>query len=1310
MKMKSILSAAVAVAAGITPCTAGFARTTSREHPVEITDPEYSYAAFNNGNVLENKKQGRLPAMGWNSWNAFGSGNTEELTKQMADRIVELGLDELGYEYVVLDDGCYKSERDENGRITNNPDKFPSGFRSLADYIHEKGLKFGMYNDIGTNLCAGAAVGTCGYEDIDAKTYIDWGVDFLKVDNCYYLWDNATGSDAANAKYTYAPNIRGIKVSGNGTDITLSAVNDGELTGSGARKNTAGDYVTNIGTADGTGTGVTPVGEQSGELVFRVNAPTAGEYTVTVNYASGEQVGTGSWLQLAVGPVENETRYFDNMLPATGGTEAFADSDPITVELAEGENIIRIMNHRRQENTLNSYAALLDGLNKADPDHDVLLSICEWGKSQPQNWGYKVGSSWRILNDISFAVGGDGNPGSANWSSGYTDSITSQYSKAVIMDEYAGLDRGWNDPDMMVIGMNGITTTMSKTHMAMWCMMNSPLMLGIDLRRVEKGDELYNIIANEELIALDQDSLGIQAKRIYSSLAQSQPDKEYITNNERVDILAKPLANGDVALSFINLSESANDGTYSVNVDTIMSYIGGKMADDAVREAFENAEYYKVTDLWTDRVTLNRSGEFEVSGLEGCGNVTVRISPAKGGDTETFRAALEGRIDQAEEEIASTDCGGKTLLESAVSAYESAVEAAGAVLEDDTADAETLFNAYNSIDDAAADMEAVFAAYEDFGNAVDAAKAKAESGRYIENEALETFKNTVSAAERVLEDPKTVEEMTAAQQAMEDAGNKLSRDLDDGFEPIAWYTFENQAGNKTVTDASGNGNDAKLMGNDIEITADSKLSLNMNNGNDGYMELPDGMLSDAEDFTFASWVYIAEKRDYSRIFDFGISTDSYMFLSPYGGSDTVLDYAITAGGLGGEQTLMAERPETGKWMHTAVTRSGNTVTLYVDGEPVVQSTEITNKPSDALEAASKSYIGKSQFASDPYFKGQLMDIRIYDKALTDEQILVMMNDFGEGITPHNYTDTPSEPVFAFDFDDGKTPENAVMQGGASFVNDAEKNSGVLYLDGTAGTYMQFDAPRDENGKVLEEYTVSFDVKNLTEGTYFNFYIGDGSSNGMGSNYLGLKAADSVLLSTRDTSNEILEYYYIGGVHGAWRHFDITVSNGIVKAYADGSFIGALYDTYTMDELGAEVIRFGFSAWSADNYSNAYYDNIYVYPEALTLEGLKAAAEQQQKPEPTPEQKGPAVTGLAYSDGTVSFALENAQDSCDAVNVYIAEYDEEGRLAGLSAEYVPIESDRQEIGVEHAKADGQNTMTLMLWTGEMTPLVNAAEIK
>ena len=589
---------------------------TSRQKPVPLTK-DYTFDSFLNGKPLLGKKKNHLPAMGWNSWNAFGSGNTAELTKAMADKIVELGLDKLGYQYIVLDDGCYKSERID-GQLSNETKKFPEGFKVLSDYIHSKGLKFGMYNDIGTNLCAGAAVGTCGFEDTDAQSYIDWGVDFLKVDNCYYLWDNATFSDTANAKYVYTPNIKSLRIVGDDFEKIYSAVSDGTLVGNGAR--IQDDYVTNIGTYDGTNVGTTPVGAMSGELVFDVEIPSDGDYSISLTYATGEEAGCGSWLQLAV----NDELLYDDFLPATESTTAFSESDAISATLVSGINRIRIMNHRRQENTLNSYAALLDGLNKADPTHDIIFSICEWGKTQPQNWGYKVGDLWRILNDITFQVGADGDPGNGRWYDEGTPSVTSQYDKCVVMDEFAGLDKGWNDPDMMMIGMNGLTDTMCKTHMAMWCMMNSPLMLGLDLRRVEKDDSIYTIIANKELIALNQDALGIQAKRIFTTAISASPDTDYIMDNNRCDILAKPLSDGSVALCFINLRDNTWNGNIGVSASDIVKMLGKKMVTG---EAFVKAGAYDVKDLWTGETSINNKGYFEVTDMEAYGNVTIRVTP-----------------------------------------------------------------------------------------------------------------------------------------------------------------------------------------------------------------------------------------------------------------------------------------------------------------------------------------------------------------------------------------------------------------------------------------------------------------------------------------------------------------------------------------------------------------------------------------------------------------------------------------------------------------------------------------------------------
>ncbi|WP_373739544.1 hypothetical protein, partial [Jeotgalibaca porci] len=170
---------------------------------------------------------------------------------------------------------------------------------------------------------------------------------------------------------------------------------------------------------------------------------------------------------------------------------------------------------------------------------------------------------------------------------------------------------------------NGITETMSQTHMAMWCMMNAPLMLGLDLRNVEKGDAVWQIIANEALIELNQDLLGIQAKRIYCSLDQEQPDQAYIKDNNRFDILAKPLANGDVALSFINLHKENDPKEHAVTVEQIAAYMGKEMTGV---EAFINAESYTVTDLWTNEKTKNMTGIFSVENIPAYGNQTIRVT------------------------------------------------------------------------------------------------------------------------------------------------------------------------------------------------------------------------------------------------------------------------------------------------------------------------------------------------------------------------------------------------------------------------------------------------------------------------------------------------------------------------------------------------------------------------------------------------------------------------------------------------------------------------------------------------------------
>lgn len=125
----------------------------------------------------------QTPPMGWNSWNTFATDINEELIRSVADAFVERGLKEAGYAYIVLDDGWMARERDENGNLTADPAKFPSGMKALADYVHERGLKFGLYNCAGDKTCAGYP-GSRGHEYQDARLYAGWGVDYLKYDWC----------------------------------------------------------------------------------------------------------------------------------------------------------------------------------------------------------------------------------------------------------------------------------------------------------------------------------------------------------------------------------------------------------------------------------------------------------------------------------------------------------------------------------------------------------------------------------------------------------------------------------------------------------------------------------------------------------------------------------------------------------------------------------------------------------------------------------------------------------------------------------------------------------------------------------------------------------------------------------------------------------------------------------------------------------------------------------------------------------------------------------------------------------------------
>ncbi|RYY34207.1 MAG: glycoside hydrolase family 27 protein [Sphingobacteriaceae bacterium] len=145
------------------------------------------------------------PPMGWNSWNTFQTNINEKMLRDVADIFVSSGMRDAGYKYLVLDDGWMAMERDQNGQLIADPKKFPSGMKALADYIHSKGLKFGIYNCAGDKTCGGYP-GTRGHEYEDARLYASWGVDYLKYDWC--------NTDSLHAREAYTTMARALQATG----------------------------------------------------------------------------------------------------------------------------------------------------------------------------------------------------------------------------------------------------------------------------------------------------------------------------------------------------------------------------------------------------------------------------------------------------------------------------------------------------------------------------------------------------------------------------------------------------------------------------------------------------------------------------------------------------------------------------------------------------------------------------------------------------------------------------------------------------------------------------------------------------------------------------------------------------------------------------------------------------------------------------------------------------------------------------------------------------------------------------------------
>lgn len=183
-------------------CVCTIALPAAASDPLGFTAPKPNIAA--------------TPPMGWNSWNHFGCDINEAKVRAAADAMASSGLKAVGYQYIIIDD-CWQKDRDAAGFIRADPDKFPSGIKALADYVHARGLKFGIYSDAGSKTCGGRP-GSAGHEYQDAHSYAEWGVDYLKYDWCF--------TKSRNAEAAYMIMADALRTSGR--DIVFSLCEWGE--------------------------------------------------------------------------------------------------------------------------------------------------------------------------------------------------------------------------------------------------------------------------------------------------------------------------------------------------------------------------------------------------------------------------------------------------------------------------------------------------------------------------------------------------------------------------------------------------------------------------------------------------------------------------------------------------------------------------------------------------------------------------------------------------------------------------------------------------------------------------------------------------------------------------------------------------------------------------------------------------------------------------------------------------------------------------------------------------------------------------
>ena len=488
------------------------------------------------------------PPMGWSSWNTFRNRIDENLIYDTAVAMKEKGLVDAGYHFVNIDDNWVDNARDDEGRIQADKLTFPNGIPALVEKVNAMGISLGVYSSNGTATCEDLTA-SLYHEWTDAYTFAKWGVEYFKYDFCH----NIPLSE-------YAPLVYAVTISKNGIGRTYDC-KEAELSGLARymkKKGFDGKYVSGLD-------------RREGAMTFdNIEVEEDGVYNVTVHIVKHGQYE--KCLMLEANGSEREVLIFPSQ-KRFNMTAKFT----VSMRLKKGKNTLKLFNPigTRADSAMLQYVNMGRQLKKATekvardagkPEKPITFSICEWGFNQPYKWGRYAGNLWRTTPDIRPIW---------PW-------IKILYNHTVKLYKYAGVG-GWNDPDMLEVGNGKLTFEQNRSHFALWCMMCAPLILGNDLRNI--SDDVLKIVKNPDLIAINQDALGVPAKRVVKGT---------------VDVLVKPLADGSVAVCAFN---KGGKKKYNLNLKKVLS-------DEYAR--CKKTENFVATNLW-DKSATTTNGVLSVS-------------------------------------------------------------------------------------------------------------------------------------------------------------------------------------------------------------------------------------------------------------------------------------------------------------------------------------------------------------------------------------------------------------------------------------------------------------------------------------------------------------------------------------------------------------------------------------------------------------------------------------------------------------------------------------------------------------------------